>query len=108
MENLRISYFKNSHFEWSEKEAFPWKLGFTIVIWVFNFLTNSVLSSKELLNFQTPDPRAKISLLTKEQKTGEWSDDRAFRIYVFSQAIFIRFDVGNKTWHVFIKITLLP
>ena len=46
-------------------------------------MTNSVLNSKELLNFQTPDPRAKISLLTKEQKTGEGSDDRAFRISVF-------------------------
>ena len=77
MENLRISYFKNSDFEWSEKEEFPWRFYFTISMWVFNFLTNSVLSSKELLNFQTPDPRAKVSLLTKEQKMGEWSDDSA-------------------------------
>ena len=83
MENLRISYFKNSYFQWSEKEEFSWRFDFTVLIWVFNFLTNSVLSSKELLNFQTPDPRAKISLLIKEQKTGEWSDDRAFRISVF-------------------------
>ena len=46
------------------------------------FLTNSVLNSKELLNFQTPDPRAKVHLLKKEQKTGELLDDKAFRISV--------------------------
>ena len=38
------------------------------------------MNSKELLNYQAPDPRAKVSLLTKEQKMGEYSDDRAFRI----------------------------
>ena len=50
---------------------------------MFNFLTNSVLNSKELLNFQRPDPRAKVSLLTnKEQKTRKLSDNIAFRISV--------------------------
>ena len=83
MENLRIPYFKNSHFEWSEKEGFSWRFDFTISIWFLNFLANSVLSSKQLLNFQTPDLRAKVSLLTKEQKTWEWSEDRPFRISVF-------------------------
>ena len=33
-------------------------------------LTNLVLNSKELFNFQTPDPQTKVSLLTNEQKTG--------------------------------------
>ena len=47
------------------------------------FKKNSLLSSKELFNFQTPDPRAKVPLLTKKQKTGELSDDRAFRLSVF-------------------------
>ena len=83
MENLRISYFKNSHIERSEKEDFSWRFDLTVSIWIFNFLTNSVLNSKELVNFQTPDPRAKVSLLTKEQKTIEWLDDRAFIISVF-------------------------
>ena len=41
------------------------------------------MNSQELLNFQTPDKQTKVSLLTKEKKTGEWSDDRAFRISVF-------------------------
>ena len=79
----RIFYlFKNSHFEWSEKEEFSSRFDFTISIWVFNFLTNSLLSSKDLLNFQTPDTRAKLSFITKKQKMGEWSDDRAFRTSV--------------------------
>ena len=83
MENLRTSYFKNFRFERSEKEDFSWRFYFTISLWIFNFSSNSVSNSKELLNFQTSDPRAKVSLLTKEQKTGEWSDDRAFRLSVF-------------------------
>ena len=84
MEHLRISYFKNSHFEWSQKEDLSRRLDFTILIWIFKFLTNSVMNSKELLNFQIPIPRAKVlPLLTKEQKMGEWSDYRAFRIFPF-------------------------
>ena len=83
MENLRISYFKNSYFEWPEKEDFSWRFDFTVSIWIFNFLTNSVFNSRELLNFQTPNTRAKASSLTKEQKTGEWSDNRWFRISDF-------------------------
>ena len=65
-----------------KRKTFLWTIDFTISIWDFDFLTKSVLNRKELLNFQTPDPRTKVSLLTKEQKTRERSDDRAFRIPV--------------------------
>ena len=60
-----------------------WKVWFYNFNLNFNFLAISVFSSKELLNFQTPGPRTKVSLLTKNQQTGEWSNDRAFRISVF-------------------------
>ena len=61
MENLRISYFKNFNFEWPEKRYFFWMFDFTISIQDFNFLVKLVLNSKGLLNFQTPDPRTKVS-----------------------------------------------
>ena len=41
------------------------------VILQFQYEFFSVLSSKNLLNFETPDPRAKVSSLTKEEETAE-------------------------------------
>ena len=82
-ENLHISYSTNSYFEWSEGENCFWRFSFIVTVWIFNFLTNSVLNCKELLNLQTPDPRKEASLLTTEQETGKWLDNREFRILGF-------------------------
>ena len=83
MEKLGISYLKNFHFERSEKEDFSLRFDFTISVWIFNFLPNSLLSSEELLNFQALDSREKVSLLTKEQKTGKWLGHRTFSVSAF-------------------------
>ena len=46
-------------------------------------MPNSLLSSEELLNFQALDSREKVSLLTKEQKTGKWLGHRTFSVSAF-------------------------
>ena len=48
----------------------------------FYFSTNSVLKSKQL-NIQTPNSQTKVSLLTKEQKTGEFQMKKHLELVFF-------------------------
>ena len=65
---LRISYYKNSHLLWLEKEILCSKK--SLVFWIKNFIssTKSLLEINELLNFQKPGPLLYFNFLRKNKK----------------------------------------
>ena len=65
---------------------------------VSHFLTNSSFKRKELLNFHNPFPLDAGTVLTIENKIGEWLEDNAGRI---SESLIDSFKVLEKNNLIF-------